>query len=259
MTGRHRNTVPDRSTSDRVGRMTSSPGAPHRCPLRHPGRPPHRRPRRSPPRSRPRDRPHRHHGRRQGHGPPLGTGRPDPPQHHRPRPRENLRRRRRTPGNRSLLHRPRTHQTRPRRTRPRLPRPRPPHRRTHRLHRPRRTDQQTRRPRTHRASTAPGGPCAPTPRPTATPADRQYAKPSNELANTRKPWAPHWRPWWNWRTSAPRAPSPWRTKAGTRSLHRASFAGAEVADEAAPLDLEPQRQRVYAQVNARFTMVPPRL
>ncbi|MFC8345495.1 SIMPL domain-containing protein [Streptomyces sp. NPDC057280] len=28
---------------------------------------------------------------------------------------------------------------------------------------------------------------------------------------------------------------------------------------AAPLDLEPQRQRVYAQVNARFTMHPPRL
>ena len=28
---------------------------------------------------------------------------------------------------------------------------------------------------------------------------------------------------------------------------------------AAPLDLEPQRQRVHAQVNARFTMAPPRL
>ncbi|QFQ96540.1 SIMPL domain-containing protein [Streptomyces phaeolivaceus] len=30
-------------------------------------------------------------------------------------------------------------------------------------------------------------------------------------------------------------------------------------DLAAPLDLEPQRQRVHAQVNARFTMLPPRL
>ena len=45
----------------------------------------------------------------------------------------------------------------------------------------------------------------------------------------------------------------------SRSLRRAAFAGAEVADEAAPLDLEPQRQQVFAQVNARFTMVPPKL
>ncbi|MFF1294520.1 MULTISPECIES: SIMPL domain-containing protein [unclassified Streptomyces] len=36
-----------------------------------------------------------------------------------------------------------------------------------------------------------------------------------------------------------------------------SYAAAE--DTAAPLDLEPQRQRVYAQVNARFTMAPPKL
>ncbi|MER6161564.1 SIMPL domain-containing protein [Streptomyces sp. NPDC001868] len=34
---------------------------------------------------------------------------------------------------------------------------------------------------------------------------------------------------------------------------------AAVEDTAAPLDLEPQRQSVYAQVNARFTMRPPRL
>ncbi|WP_307625725.1 SIMPL domain-containing protein [Streptomyces turgidiscabies] len=45
----------------------------------------------------------------------------------------------------------------------------------------------------------------------------------------------------------------------SRSLRRAAFAGAEVTDEAAPLDLEPQRQQVFAQVNARFTMVPPEL
>jgi uncharacterized protein YggE len=39
-----------------------------------------------------------------------------------------------------------------------------------------------------------------------------------------------------------------------------SFAGAGAEDAAAaPLDLEPQRQQVYAQVNARFTMAPPRL
>ncbi|WP_455354306.1 SIMPL domain-containing protein [Streptomyces sp. SYSU K217416] len=36
--------------------------------------------------------------------------------------------------------------------------------------------------------------------------------------------------------------------------------GAAAEDAAAPaLDLEPQRQTVYAQVNARFTMTPPRL
>ncbi|MCX5364388.1 SIMPL domain-containing protein [Streptomyces sp. NBC_00124] len=37
-----------------------------------------------------------------------------------------------------------------------------------------------------------------------------------------------------------------------------SYAAAEDT-AAAPLDLEPQRQRVYAQVNARFTMAPPKL
>ncbi|MEU3843621.1 SIMPL domain-containing protein [Streptomyces sp. NPDC028635] len=34
---------------------------------------------------------------------------------------------------------------------------------------------------------------------------------------------------------------------------------AEPAAAAPPLDLEPQRQHVHAQINARFTMVPPRL
>lgn len=37
-----------------------------------------------------------------------------------------------------------------------------------------------------------------------------------------------------------------------------SYAAAEDT-AAAPLDLEPQRQRVHAQVNARFTMAPPKL
>lgn len=37
-----------------------------------------------------------------------------------------------------------------------------------------------------------------------------------------------------------------------------SYAAAEDT-AAAPLDLEPQRQHVYAQVNARFTMTPPKL
>jgi len=41
-----------------------------------------------------------------------------------------------------------------------------------------------------------------------------------------------------------------------RAMRSMSYA-AEAADEAAPLDLEPQRQHVYAQVNARFTMAPP--
>jgi uncharacterized protein YggE len=39
----------------------------------------------------------------------------------------------------------------------------------------------------------------------------------------------------------------------------AAFGSAAENAPAAPLDLEPQRQRVHAQINARFTMVPPRL
>lgn len=45
-----------------------------------------------------------------------------------------------------------------------------------------------------------------------------------------------------------------------RRMRSMSLAGAAAEDTtAAPLDLEPQRQHVYAQVNARFTMAPPRL
>ncbi|MFD6168346.1 SIMPL domain-containing protein [Streptomyces coeruleorubidus] len=39
----------------------------------------------------------------------------------------------------------------------------------------------------------------------------------------------------------------------------AAFGAAAENAPAPPLDLEPQRQRVHAQINARFTMVPPRL
>ncbi|MFJ9209000.1 hypothetical protein CU044_3453 [Streptomyces sp. L-9-10] len=44
---------------------------------------------------------------------------------------------------------------------------------------------------------------------------------------------------------------------GMRSA--SGYGGAESAAEAPVLDLEPQRQTVYAQVNARFTMTPPDL
>ncbi|MFC9651610.1 MULTISPECIES: SIMPL domain-containing protein [unclassified Streptomyces] len=44
---------------------------------------------------------------------------------------------------------------------------------------------------------------------------------------------------------------------GLRS--RSGYGGAESAEAAPVLDLEPQRQTVYAQVNARFTMTPPDL
>lgn len=43
-----------------------------------------------------------------------------------------------------------------------------------------------------------------------------------------------------------------------RAMRSMSFAGG-TPEEAAPLDLEPERQHVYAQVNARFTMAPPEL
>ncbi|MEU3182750.1 SIMPL domain-containing protein [Streptomyces sp. NPDC006923] len=44
---------------------------------------------------------------------------------------------------------------------------------------------------------------------------------------------------------------------GPRS--RAAYANTETAETAPVLDLEPQRQTVYAHVNARFTMTPPDL
>ncbi|WP_326612631.1 SIMPL domain-containing protein [Streptomyces scopuliridis] len=44
---------------------------------------------------------------------------------------------------------------------------------------------------------------------------------------------------------------------GLRS--RSGYGAAEAAEAAPALDLEPQRQTVYAQVNARFTMTPPDL
>ncbi|MEV5980240.1 SIMPL domain-containing protein [Streptomyces sp. NPDC052114] len=42
-------------------------------------------------------------------------------------------------------------------------------------------------------------------------------------------------------------------------MRAASYGAPDLATEAPPLDLEPQRQHVYAQVNARFTMTPPEL
>lgn len=46
----------------------------------------------------------------------------------------------------------------------------------------------------------------------------------------------------------------------TAAMRTVAYGGAaDMAQEAAPLDLEPQRQHVYAQVNARFTMTPPQL
>lgn len=51
-------------------------------------------------------------------------------------------------------------------------------------------------------------------------------------------------------------PYPMAPAAGVRM---AAFGGADTAEMAPALDLEPQRQTVYAQVNARFTMTPPQL
>ncbi|MFF7792533.1 SIMPL domain-containing protein [Streptomyces sp. NPDC007991] len=56
---------------------------------------------------------------------------------------------------------------------------------------------------------------------------------------------------------AENAPPPYPQAPG-RARSAAYGAAAENAP-AAPLDLEPQRQRVHAQINARFTMVPPKL
>ncbi|MFG2646350.1 SIMPL domain-containing protein [Streptomyces sp. NPDC048436] len=44
------------------------------------------------------------------------------------------------------------------------------------------------------------------------------------------------------------------------SMRTVAYGGAgDMTEQAAPLDLEPERQHVYAQVNARFTMAPPQL
>ncbi|GHH02686.1 SIMPL domain-containing protein [Streptomyces lanatus] len=56
---------------------------------------------------------------------------------------------------------------------------------------------------------------------------------------------------------AENATPPYPQAPGSR-MRSAAYGAAEDA-AAAPLDLEPQRQRVYAQVNARFTMTPPQL
>ncbi|KUL41706.1 SIMPL domain-containing protein [Streptomyces regalis] len=56
---------------------------------------------------------------------------------------------------------------------------------------------------------------------------------------------------------AENAPPPYPQAPGSRMRSMAYGAAEDAA--AAPLDLEPQRQHVYAQVNARFTMMPPRL
>ncbi|MEU6178022.1 SIMPL domain-containing protein [Streptomyces coeruleorubidus] len=56
---------------------------------------------------------------------------------------------------------------------------------------------------------------------------------------------------------AENAPPPYPQAPGR--ARTAAFGAAAENAPAAPLDLEPQRQRVHAQINARFTMVPPQL
>ncbi|NGO12502.1 SIMPL domain-containing protein [Streptomyces sp. HC44] len=52
---------------------------------------------------------------------------------------------------------------------------------------------------------------------------------------------------------------PFERTASSRAMRSAGYAGATEDSTAAPLDLEPQRQHVYAHINARFTMAPPEL
>ncbi|WP_330295851.1 SIMPL domain-containing protein [Streptomyces sp. NBC_00503] len=56
---------------------------------------------------------------------------------------------------------------------------------------------------------------------------------------------------------AENAPAPFRASAPGAGMRSMAFNAAE--DTTPALDLEPQRQTVYAQVNARFTMTPPQL
>ncbi|MFI9598984.1 SIMPL domain-containing protein [Streptomyces sp. NPDC052043] len=52
---------------------------------------------------------------------------------------------------------------------------------------------------------------------------------------------------------------PWAPAPGGGMRAMRAYGGAAPQDEAAPLDLEPERQHVHAQLDARFTMAPPRL
>ncbi|MER5474748.1 SIMPL domain-containing protein [Streptomyces sp. NPDC002935] len=52
---------------------------------------------------------------------------------------------------------------------------------------------------------------------------------------------------------------PYALTAQSTRTRRSAYGGGPTEDEPAPLDLEPQRQHVHAQVNARFTMAPPQL
>ncbi|MET7702626.1 SIMPL domain-containing protein [Streptomyces sp. NPDC005485] len=52
---------------------------------------------------------------------------------------------------------------------------------------------------------------------------------------------------------------PYAAEAPSGRRMRSMAYAADIEDTAAPLDLEPQRQHVHAQVNARFTMTPPKL
>ncbi|MFI2349105.1 SIMPL domain-containing protein [Streptomyces sp. NPDC019443] len=52
---------------------------------------------------------------------------------------------------------------------------------------------------------------------------------------------------------------PYGMPPATGGMRMAAYGSAEGAETAPALDLEPQRQTVYAQVNARFTMTPPQL
>lgn len=54
------------------------------------------------------------------------------------------------------------------------------------------------------------------------------------------------------------SPQPYPAVPGGR-MRSVAYAASAEDTAAAPLDLEPQRQHVHAQVDARFTMVPPRL
>ncbi|MFB8774516.1 SIMPL domain-containing protein [Streptomyces broussonetiae] len=54
-------------------------------------------------------------------------------------------------------------------------------------------------------------------------------------------------------------PEAYRTAATPARMRNVAYSGAAEDLAAVPLDLEPQRQHVYATVNARFTMTPPTL
>ena len=107
------------------------------------------------------------------------------------------------------------------------------------------------------ASTAPGGGCAPTRPPTAGPGSRRCGRRCSGPASTPEALGSRLVALTELADLEAEQGPLQPVAAATRG--RSAFGGPADRDAVAALDLEPQRQTVYAHVNARFTITPPEL